>query len=95
MAPGGETWAATPPTAAPKAPAMSIVVLPFVNLSGDSAHDYMADGVTDSLTGDLSRALPGSYVVSRGTAFTYKGRVADARTVRIGVALSRATTIEM
>jgi TolB-like protein/cytochrome c-type biogenesis protein CcmH/NrfG len=80
-APVGETWAATPPAAAPKAQAMSIVVLPFVNLSGDSAHDYMADGVTDSLTGDLSRALPGSYVVSRGTAFTYKGRVADARQI--------------
>jgi len=63
-------------------PAMSIVVLPFVNLRGDSQQDYFADGITDSLTTDLSHALPGSFVVSRDTAFTYKGRVADVR--RIG-----------
>ena len=61
---------------------MSIVVLPFVNLRGDSQQDYFADGITDSLTTDLSHALPGSFVVSRDTAFTYKGRVADMR--RIG-----------
>jgi adenylate cyclase len=67
------------------APTLSIVVLPFVNLSGDPAQDYFADGITDSLTTDLSRALPGSFVVARETAFTYKGKPVDAR--QIGGAL--------
>jgi len=61
--------------------ALSIVVLPFVNLSGDPARDYFADGITDALTTDLSRALPGSFVVARETAFTYKGKPIDARQV--------------
>jgi len=63
----------------PSAPALSIVVLPFVNLSGDATQDYFVDGITDSLTTDLSRALPGSFVVARETAFTYKGKAMDAR----------------
>jgi adenylate cyclase len=79
MAPVGATWAASPSTSPSKAQMLSIVVVPFANLSGDAKHDYMADGITDSLTGDLSRALPGSFVVSRGTAFTYKGATVDAR----------------
>jgi TolB-like protein len=57
----------------------SIAVLPFANLGGDSRQDYLADGITDSLTTNLSRALPGSFVVSRDTAFTYKGRIGDVR----------------
>ena len=61
--------------------ALSIVVLPFVNLSGDPAQDYFADGITDTLTTDLSRALPGSFVVASETAFTYKGKPIDARQV--------------
>jgi class 3 adenylate cyclase/TolB-like protein/cytochrome c-type biogenesis protein CcmH/NrfG len=64
-----------------KAPVLSIVALPFVNLSGDARQDYVADGITDSLTSDLARALPGIFVVSRDTAFTYKGRGADARQI--------------
>ena len=63
-------------------PALSMVVLPFVYLGGDSGQDYIADGITDGLTTDVSRALPGSSVVSRDTAFTYKGRASDVR--RIG-----------
>src|SRR5262245_57915153 len=59
----------------------SIVVLPFVNLSGDAKRDYLADGVTDSLISDLAHALPGVSIVSRDTAFTYKGRGADARQI--------------
>jgi adenylate cyclase len=59
------------------APALSIVVLPFTNLGGDQQQDYLVDGITDSLITDLSRALPGSFVVARGTAFTYKGRAVD------------------
>jgi adenylate cyclase len=64
-----------------KAPAPSIVVLPFVNLSGDAQRDYLADGITDSLISDLARALPGISIVSRDTAFTYRDRAADARQI--------------
>ena len=63
------------------APKLSIVVLPFANLSGDAAQDYFADGITDSLITDLSQALPGSFVVARATAFTYKGKAIDARQI--------------
>ena len=59
----------------------SIVVLPFINLSGDATQDYVADGITDSLIGDLARAMPGISVVSRDTAFTYKGKSADAKQI--------------
>ena len=64
-----------------QASAPAIVVLPLVNLSGDAKRDYVVDGITDSLISDLSRALPGTSVISRDTAFTYKGRVADARQI--------------
>jgi adenylate cyclase len=67
--------------APPQAPLLSIAVLPFVNVSGDATQDYVADGITDSLTGDLSRALPGSFILSWGTASSYKGRAADARQI--------------
>jgi TolB-like protein len=69
-------------TQATPAPSLSMVVLPFLNLSGDAAQEYFSDGITDSLTTDLSRALPGSFVVARETAFTYKGKAMDVR--RIG-----------
>jgi hypothetical protein len=62
------------------APRLSIVVLPFENLSGDKDQDYFADGVTDDLTTDLSH-LPDSFVISRGTAFTYKGKPVDAKKI--------------
>jgi adenylate cyclase len=58
----------------------SIVVLPFTNLSGDSAQDYFADGVTENLTTDLSR-IHNSFVIARNTAFTYKGRNVDAKEI--------------
>ena len=73
--------------AADRAPArqqaalLSIAVLPFGNVSGDASQDYVAEGITESLTGDLSRALPGSFILSRGTASSYKGRAADARQI--------------
>ena len=59
---------------------LSIVVLPFANLSGDPAQDYFADGITENLTTDLSR-LSGSFVIARNTAFTFKGKNADAREI--------------
>ncbi|MDA9444153.1 adenylate cyclase [Bradyrhizobium sp. CCBAU 51745] len=63
------------------APRLSIVVLPFANLSGEREQDYFVDGVTESLTTDLSR-ISGSFVIGRHTAFTYKGKAVDLK--RIG-----------
>ena len=59
---------------------LSIVVLPFANLSGDPSQDYFADGITENLTTDLSR-LSGAFVIARNTAFTFKGKNADAREI--------------
>lgn len=63
-----------------QAPRLSIVVLPFTNLSGDPSQDYFAEGVTEDLTTDLSR-LAGGFVISRNTAFTFKGKAVDARQI--------------
>jgi len=70
--------AAAPHTAV--APRLSIVVLPFVNLGGNSGQDYFVDGVTESLTTDLSR-IPGAFVIARNTAFTFKSKPVDARAI--------------
>ena len=59
---------------------LSIVVLPFANLSGDPSQDYFADGVTENLTTDLSR-IRGSFVIARNTAFTFKGKGLDAKEI--------------
>jgi TolB-like protein len=59
---------------------LSVVVLPFTNLSGDPAQDYFADGITENLTTDLSR-LSGAFVIARNTAFTYKGKNVDAKEI--------------
>jgi TolB-like protein/class 3 adenylate cyclase len=61
-------------------PRLSIVVLPFANLSGDPEQDYFVDGVTESLTTDLSR-ISGSFVIARNSAFSYKGKSIDVRQV--------------
>jgi adenylate cyclase len=52
-------------------PRWSIVVLPFANLGGDPEQEYFVDGVTESLTTNLSR-IAGSFVIARNTAFTHK-----------------------
>ena len=62
------------------APRLSIVVLPFENLSGDKEQDYFADGITEDLTTDLSH-LQDAFVIARGTAFTYKGKPVDAKQI--------------
>jgi TolB-like protein len=62
------------------APSLSIVVLPFDNLSGDPEQQYFVDGVTESLTTDLSR-ISGSFVIGRHTAFTYKGKAVDLKQI--------------
>ncbi len=59
---------------------LSIVVLPFTNLSGNSSQDYFADGITENLTTDLSR-LSGAFVIARNTAFTFKGKNVDVREI--------------
>ena len=59
---------------------LSIVVLPFTNLSNDPAQDYFADGVTENLTTELSR-LHNSFVIARNTAFTFKGKNLDAKAI--------------
>jgi adenylate cyclase len=59
---------------------LSVVVLPFANLSGDPAQDYFADGVTESLTTDLSR-IRDSFVIARNSAFTFKGKDLDAKAI--------------
>jgi TolB-like protein/class 3 adenylate cyclase/Tfp pilus assembly protein PilF len=61
-------------------PRLSIVVLPFANLGGDRGQEYFVDGVTESLTTDLSRIL-GAFVIGRSTAFTYKGKTRDVRQI--------------
>src|SRR5260370_23258134 len=61
-------------------PRLSIVVLPFTNLSGDPEQDYFVDGVTESLTTDLSR-ISGSLVIARNTAFTYKRKPFDVKQI--------------
>lgn len=58
----------------------SIAVLPFDNMSGDPEQEYFADGITEDLTTDLSR-ISGLFVVARNSAFSYKGRSVDVRTV--------------
>jgi adenylate cyclase len=63
------------------APRLSIVVLPFANLSNDPEQQYFADGVTDDLTTDLSR-IAHMFVISRNTAFTYRNKPADVKQIR-------------
>src|SRR5271167_772991 len=77
---GGALWflnANRPAGVVTKPPAeaarLSIVVLPFANLSGDPGQDYFADGITENLTTDLSR-IRNSFVIARNTAFTFKGK---------------------
>jgi hypothetical protein len=66
---------APPPSSAPR---LSIVVLPFANIGGGPEQDYFVDGVTESLTTDLSR-ISGSFVIAHNTAFTFKSKAIDVR----------------
>jgi TolB-like protein len=61
-------------------PRLSIVVMPFANIGGGPEQEPFVDGVTESLTTDLSR-IRGAYVVARNTAFTFKSRRVDVKTV--------------
>jgi TolB-like protein/class 3 adenylate cyclase/Tfp pilus assembly protein PilF len=68
------------PAEKPAPPRLSIVVLPFTSLGVDLEHEMFVDGVTESLTTDLSR-FNNAVVVSRNTAFTYKGKPVDAKQI--------------
>ena len=61
-------------------PRLSIVVLPFANIGGDAEQEHFVDGVTESLTTDLSQ-IRGAVVIARNTAFTYKGKPIDVKTI--------------
>ena len=74
------TTYASGPASQPSVPRLSIVVLPFANGSNDPDQEYLVDGITDDLTTDLSR-ISGSFVISRNTAFTYKGKPTEAKQI--------------
>jgi adenylate cyclase len=84
---GGAWWflnANQPASVTTKAPAeaarLSIVVLPFANLSGDPGQDYLVDALTDELTTGLAR-IRGSFVIARNTAMTFKGKPIDVKAI--------------
>jgi TolB-like protein/class 3 adenylate cyclase len=72
--------APTPTSAKSGPPRLSIVVLPFANIGGDPEQEHFVDGVTESLTTDLSR-IRSAVVIARNTAFTYKGKPFDVKTI--------------
>jgi adenylate cyclase len=74
---GSSTTSNPPPVAVPR---LSIVVLPFTNLSDDREQQYFADGITEDLTTDLSR-LENMFVISRNTAFTYRNKPIDTKQI--------------
>ena len=84
---GGAWWllnANRAASVAAKAPAesarLSVVVLPFANLSGDPGQDYLVDALTDELTTSLAR-LRDTFVIARNTAMTFKGKPVDATAI--------------
>jgi adenylate cyclase len=78
--PASSVLPAPPMSQSAVVPRLSIVVLPFANLSNDPEQEYFADGITDDLTTDLSR-ISGSFVIAGNTAFTYKGKSVDMKLV--------------
>ena len=78
--------APAPPPEKSAAPRLSMVVLPFANIGGDPEQEPFVDGITESLTTDLSR-IRGAVVIGRNTAFTYKGKAADLK--QIGARVER------
>jgi TolB-like protein len=68
---------APPPLATQR---LSIVALPFANLSGDPGQDYLVDALTDALTTRLAR-IHGSFVIAHNTAMTFKGKPVDAKQI--------------
>jgi TolB-like protein/Tfp pilus assembly protein PilF len=81
---GGAWWFLRPASIATKTPAeaarLSIVVLPFANLSGDPGQDYLVDALTDELITSLAR-MRDTFVIARNTAMTFKGKPVDAKAI--------------
>jgi adenylate cyclase len=78
LASGPATGVLSTPASSPlAAPRLSIVVLPFANLSNDPEHQYFADGITEDPTTELSQ-IAAMLVISRNTALTYRGPVRTA-----------------
>src|SRR5581483_12439992 len=75
---GGTGHRGSTPPGSTSAPRLSIVVLPFANFGNDPEQEYFVDGVTESLTTDLSR-ISGAFVIARNTAFTFKGKAVDVK----------------
>jgi class 3 adenylate cyclase len=73
----GSTTAVPAPAVPATGPLLSLVVLPFSNLSGDRRNDVLVDSVTDQLTSELAR-LDDSFVVSRKAALAYRGDALEA-----------------
>ena len=67
--------AAAQPAAAAR-PRVAICVLPFVNMSGDAEQEYFSDGISEDIITDLSK-VSALAVVSRNTAFSFKGKNFD------------------
>ena len=78
--PSTRAEAAPAVTEPPIAARLSIIVLPFANLSNDPEQQYFADGITGDLTADLSR-IPDMLVISRNTAFTYRNKPVDTKQI--------------
>ena len=77
---GGAPAPSVAPLEKREPPRLSLVLLPFANIGGDPEQEYFVDGVTESLTTDLSR-ISGAFVIGRSTAFSYKGKSPDLRQI--------------
>jgi TolB-like protein len=75
---GSAAHSSDSPPSSLSAPRLSIVVLPFANIGGGPEQEYFVDGVTESLTTDLSR-ISGAFVIAHNTAFTFKGKPVDVK----------------
>jgi len=80
-------WRTRKETTSPSTDRASVAVLPFVNLSPPEAGDYFSDGLTEELINDLAK-VPGIKVVARASAFQFKGKNEDLRSIggKLGVA---------
>ena len=80
VAPAQIATALAAAVAHPSAPRLSLVVLPFKNIGDDPRDTYLADGITDDLTTDLSH-IAGAFVIARESAYTYRGKATDVRQI--------------
>jgi adenylate cyclase len=72
-------------------PEKSIAVLPFVNMSANTANDYFSDGITEEILNALAQ-IPNLKVAARTSAFAFKGKGEDLR--KVGEVLDVATVLE-